>query len=191
LNSHNYVQLTDLNTENDADRTTDGQRMDNGWTADEQPADTLVRREEGKDKHPPTPQGGNRGRAVDALDPNFDRFWRAYPCQKAKKDAALAWDELHPDAALVEVILQAIARQRESDQWRRGKIPNPGNWLRGDRWNDASDENTMPVESPEQRAQRQQRERQARMPEGASVPLASVLESLGHRNGNGDHRAAK
>ena len=69
----------------------------------------------------------------------FEKFYAAYPLQVAKQDALKAWNRLNPDPALREVILAAIERQKQCDQWNRegGRfIPNPANWLRGCRWED-------------------------------------------------------
>lgn len=70
------------------------------------------------------------------LGASFDRFWAAFPNKKAKKDARKSWARLAPDEALVDRILQAIDREKISDQWRRGYVPHPATWLNGERWND-------------------------------------------------------
>lgn len=82
-------------------------------------------------KPPPT-----RGRAVDCLDPEFDRFWAVYPRKAARVAARIAWDALAPDKPLVEAILRAVAEQAKTVQWKKGIIPNPDKWLADNRWED-------------------------------------------------------
>lgn len=81
-------------------------------------------------KNPPTPKGGAAG---------FDEFWSAYP-KKVGKDAALkAFAKRNPDAAMVAQMVQALAWQRQREQWQRedGRfIPNPSTWLNQGRWED-------------------------------------------------------
>jgi hypothetical protein len=70
----------------------------------------------------------------------FQTFWDAYPRrherQRTRRAALNAWYALHPDAALLEVMLAAVARQRRTERWRRGIIPSPARWLRGRSWED-------------------------------------------------------
>ena len=69
----------------------------------------------------------------------FERFWAAYPKKVAKAAALKAWKSLSPDEGLLETILDALERQKKSDQWRRENgqfIPNPSTWINGKRWND-------------------------------------------------------
>ena len=67
----------------------------------------------------------------------FDRFWRAYPRQDARKKAAEAWERLQLDP-LVETILADVgARCAAPDQWQDRKfIPLPATYLDGARWQD-------------------------------------------------------
>jgi hypothetical protein len=70
-------------------------------------------------------------------DAEFDMFWDAYPRKTAKKDAIRAWKKLNPSPALVDKILRAIGRQRESRQWKvDAVICHPATWLNGARWED-------------------------------------------------------
>jgi len=87
-------------------------------------------------KDPPTPR--KRGQ-VSQFPPGFDRFWAAYPRHEAKAKAAQAFARIRPDEALLGVMLAAIQRQRDSEQWRRDGgvyIPHPTTWLNGRRWED-------------------------------------------------------
>lgn len=72
----------------------------------------------------------------------FDQFWDAYPNKKAKDRALRAWHKRRPTEALLLVMLQALAIQRQSEAWTRdaGKwIPHPATWLNDGRWTDAVD----------------------------------------------------
>lgn len=66
----------------------------------------------------------------------FETFWDAYPRKASKKDARVAFARLNPDAELFTRMLDAIAQQRVSRQWREGFIPYPATWLNGERWTD-------------------------------------------------------
>ena len=67
----------------------------------------------------------------------FDLFWAAYPRGEDKQGAIAEWDKLKPDRALMERMGKALARQRESPDWRRGiGIPYAVRWLRHRRWED-------------------------------------------------------
>src|SRR5262249_45963321 len=73
----------------------------------------------------------------------FDRFWGAYPRKVSKAQARSAWDKLQPDAALVGVILSALDRHKQTEQWRETKfIPYPATWLNGRRWEDEVEPST-------------------------------------------------
>jgi len=67
---------------------------------------------------------------------DFDLFWAAFPRRQAKKDALRAWRMLKPDTELVQAMLDALAWQTRTDQWKRGIIPLPATYLRGERWMD-------------------------------------------------------
>ena len=84
---------------------------------------------------PYSPPGGTPPGDTDG----FETFFDAYPLHVSKQDALKAWNQLNPDSALRHVILSAIEKQKQCDQWNRegGRfIPNPANWLRGHRWED-------------------------------------------------------
>ncbi len=66
-------------------------------------------------------------------------FWLQYPNRKAKADALKAWVKLKPGAELQATILEAIARQRQGEDWRKdgGRfVPHAATWLNGHRWHD-------------------------------------------------------
>ena len=69
----------------------------------------------------------------------FDRFWAAYPRKVAKPDARKKFEKLNPDGQLLEVMLQAIDRQKKSEQWTKDNgqyIPYPSTWIHQRRWED-------------------------------------------------------
>lgn len=66
----------------------------------------------------------------------FETFWDAYPRKVAKKAARVAFARVNPDMELFTQMLDAIAAQKVSRQWRDGYIPHPATWLNGERWAD-------------------------------------------------------
>ncbi len=70
---------------------------------------------------------------------DFQTFWSAYPKKTAKKAAMTAWKKAKKDLPPIDKVLEAIERQKQSDQWRRDKgqfIPHPATWLNQGRWED-------------------------------------------------------
>ena len=71
-------------------------------------------------------------------DPGWVRFRECYPRREAMLDARKAWAQLNPDAALVEVIIQALGWQRP--YWERKgewyEPPLPATYLRTRRFED-------------------------------------------------------
>ena len=83
----------------------------------------------------------------------FDRFWSVYPRKEAKAKAKTAFEKIKPDVGLLMRMLDAIEKQKKTDQWTRDGgqyIPHPATWLNQRRWEDE-----IPVNAPVQ--QRQQR----------------------------------
>jgi uncharacterized protein YdaU (DUF1376 family) len=86
---------------------------------------------------PPNPR--KRGQ-VSEFPPGFDAFWSAFPRKQAKPAAAKAFARLRADESLLARMLDAVAQQAASEQWRRDGgqfIPLPASWLNGHRWEDA------------------------------------------------------
>lgn len=78
-------------------------------------------------------------RMVDEADPQFARFWNAYPKRVAKKEARKAWATLNPDPVVVEAMLFALAWQVPLHRWAGEKYsyaPYPASWLNDARWED-------------------------------------------------------
>ena len=86
-----------------------------------------------KDIPPISPKGGK-----DCSD-LFNQFWSSYPKHIAKQSAVKAFEKLKPDEKLLEAMLKAIERQKESKQWEKDGgafIPYPATWLNQRRWED-------------------------------------------------------
>ena len=67
----------------------------------------------------------------------FDKFWSVYPRHEGKENARKAFVKLKPDDAMLETLINAILKQKQSDQWADPKyIPHPATWLNGHRWED-------------------------------------------------------
>ena len=67
----------------------------------------------------------------------FDAFWFEYPRKQDKAKAIVAFKALNPTDELLDVILDALRRQKASEQWQNPKyIPMPTTWLHGRRWED-------------------------------------------------------
>lgn len=72
-------------------------------------------------------------------DGHFSIFWSLYPKKIAKSDAEKAFIKINPDDILLETIVQAIDKQKQSEQWKKdeGKfIPYAASWLNKKRWED-------------------------------------------------------
>lgn len=75
----------------------------------------------------------------DVQERRFAEFWQLYPKKVGKKAALISWKRIKPNADMFELILQAVANAKVSDQWRRESgrfIPNPATWLNQGRWDD-------------------------------------------------------
>ncbi len=69
----------------------------------------------------------------------FDDFWKAYPRREGRKDALRIWTRLNPSAEVVQQILEALAWQCQTEQWRKSNgdfIPMPKTYLNQERWTD-------------------------------------------------------
>jgi len=76
---------------------------------------------------------------MNELVSDFDLFWQAFPKRQKKADARKAWNQLSPDTALVQRILDALVWQKTQPNWLKDGgqfIPLPASWLRGERWED-------------------------------------------------------
>ena len=69
----------------------------------------------------------------------FEIFWKAYPKHANRKAAEKAFVKLRPDDGLLETMLAAVNRQKQTAQWQEANgqfIPYPASWLNGRRWED-------------------------------------------------------
>lgn len=69
----------------------------------------------------------------------FRIFYEAYPRHVGKGKAMEAWIKLNPDGELQKIIMDAIEKQKNTEQWKKNKgqyIPYPATWLNGKRWED-------------------------------------------------------
>ena len=69
----------------------------------------------------------------------FDDFWQVYPKKVDKQTARTLWDKLAPDNDLQKLIIAAVKRQAQSEEWRKDGgqfVPYPSTWLRHKRWED-------------------------------------------------------
>lgn len=72
----------------------------------------------------------------------FAEFWSEYPRKVAKAKAEKAWESVKPTDEVFEKIMQAVRRQKTSEQWRKDNgqyIPHPTTWLNQRRWEDEID----------------------------------------------------
>jgi vacuolar-type H+-ATPase subunit F/Vma7 len=72
---------------------------------------------------------------------SFDKFWKAYPSRRktCKQEAYDLWRKLDFSNGLFETIMDALERQKKSDDWTKegGQyIPNPAKYIRRRRWED-------------------------------------------------------
>lgn len=73
-----------------------------------------------------------------AMSVCFDAFWFAYPRKVGKATALKTWSKLKLDSKSNE-ILEAIARCKNSEQWRKeggAFVPHPTTWLNRGGWDD-------------------------------------------------------
>lgn len=76
-------------------------------------------------------------KAAPATDPDFDRFYEAYPKKRARKTALEAW--VKANRPPLETILKAVHDQTKSRDWTKDDgqwIPLPATWLNQARWED-------------------------------------------------------
>lgn len=95
---------------------------------------TELNRTEQKGTAPPLMRRG-----TDPIPDGFEVFWIAYPKKRSKVTAERAWRKLAPSPELLQRVLDAIAMQRNSEEWRKDNgryVPYPATWLNAKRWQD-------------------------------------------------------
>jgi hypothetical protein len=103
-----------------------------------------------------TPKAPKRGRASapkkqpDWKPERFEKLWAVYPRGEKRQAAIVAWDKLHADDGLLNVMAVALAHNLRSDDWQRGiGIPYLSTWLNQRRWeDDVSKSGTVAVPEP-------------------------------------------
>ena len=88
---------------------------------------------------------------VDEDDPQWLRFWAAYPKRVSKKDARKAFAELNPTPELVDKMIEALAWQSQQPQWTKDGgqyAPFPATWLHKEKWDDEPPAHLRPRERP-------------------------------------------
>lgn len=75
------------------------------------------------------------GEPKEGYSEEFLEFWAAYPSKANKPYSSKCFERIENRPPLKE-LLEAITRQKQSRQWKRGVIPNPSTWLNQARWND-------------------------------------------------------
>ena len=81
----------------------------------------------------------------------FERFWAAYPKKKSKGQARRAWDKLKPGSTMVDRMLLAIERAKQSEDWQKDGgqyIPYPATWLNAEGWEDEEPGTDPPPDRP-------------------------------------------
>ena len=98
---------------------------------------------------------GAKAAGADAPDRAFDTFWAVYPRRENKQAARKAFVKIHPDPELLEVMLSAVQRQKQTEQWSDPKyIPHAATWLNGRRWEDEPVKAAAPAPVKQVSAQR-------------------------------------
>lgn len=71
------------------------------------------------------------------LHDGFETLWEAYPRKVNKERALKAFIRINPDDALLQTMLDALAEQKEMDQWQDEQfVPHLDTWLNDQRWED-------------------------------------------------------
>jgi len=66
----------------------------------------------------------------------FRKFYEVYPRKMGFKKAMEAWTKLCPSSELAEHIISQVVRFKKSEEWKKGYIPSPVNFIEGERWKD-------------------------------------------------------
>lgn len=81
---------------------------------------------------------------VEESDPQWVRFWTAFPLKVSKKDARIAWMQINPSLELVDRMLDTLSWQAALWDIQGYGRPYPASWLRGERWTDEAPRGTTP-----------------------------------------------
>jgi len=92
-----------------------------------------------KDKDKDKDKKGSKQQKCQKTVFGFDAFWETYPKKVNKAKAEKDWEKIKPNEILLEAILKAVSKSKESDAWIKDGgqfIPHPSSWLNGRRWED-------------------------------------------------------
>lgn len=113
---------------------------------------------------------------------DFMEFWNAYPKKTGKGAALKAWKKIRPNKELLQRIINAIALQRRSDQWRKDRgqfIPHPATWLNAMQWDDVPDALApIPEDGEAKRARQQKEAAERREKENATKATAAEVKAM-------------
>jgi hypothetical protein len=70
------------------------------------------------------------------LGSRFQEFWDLYPMKKCQKSCEAYWHKHKLDKCAGEIIARIKEQIANDYDFKRGYIPNPLGYLKGDRWND-------------------------------------------------------
>ena len=94
--------------------------------------ETFIKKESNKQKKDNAPKG-------DEASVLFESFWAVYPKRVSRSSAVKAFNKIKPDEELLAVMISAVEKQKQSEQWRKDNgqfIPHPATWLNQRRWED-------------------------------------------------------
>jgi hypothetical protein len=80
---------------------------------------------------------------IKILEESFKKFWDTYPKRVSKIVAERAWRKLDPSDDLVEVIIAAVEKHKQTHSWQKDNgqyVPNPATWLNQRKWTDEIDQ---------------------------------------------------
>ncbi len=88
---------------------------------------------------PETEAETDKNKGQKKIEPDFVRFYTAYPKKKGKDQAEKAYNKLNGEAPSIDSLLEILDKHKKSLDWTRddGKfIPHPATWLNQKRWED-------------------------------------------------------
>lgn len=125
----------------DSDRTTDAPLIDSGSLVDIAPLSTEVEVEVHKEKETSSTAPRSKGD-----DPDFVKFWEAYPRKVGKGEARKVWARIIKSGVDPSLIIAGAQRYRDDTLRRRKDLSytkHPGPWLNAERWTDQLNGNDL------------------------------------------------
>lgn len=115
------------------------QNETNGNKPEQNGTNSIKEKDKEKDKNK------DNKKEIDAL---FEVFWKSYPRKEAKPVAKRSFEKLNPTEELLQTMLTAIEKWKQTDQWQENGgqyIPHPATWLNQKRWEDEPPVKSIPV----------------------------------------------